>query len=42
MNYASRRMMVWLGLLVVSTVVHAIVSWRVGKQIAMVIVRPFQ
>lgn len=33
MLYRSRRMMVWVGLLAVSAVVHAIVSWRVGRQI---------
>ena len=33
MLYRSRRMMVWLGLLVFSTVIHAVVSWRVGQKI---------
>lgn len=33
MTYTSRRMMIWTGLLVLSTVVHAVVSWRVGRQI---------
>ena len=33
MTRATRRSMVWLGLLLTSTVIHAIVSWRVGQKI---------
>ena len=33
MLYSSRRMMVWAGLLIFSTIIHAVVSWRVGRQI---------
>ncbi|MGR8919253.1 MAG: vWA domain-containing protein [Gammaproteobacteria bacterium] len=30
---AQRRLMVWVGLLALSTLVHAVVSWRIGRQI---------
>ena len=33
MRYTSRRLMVWVMLLVFSALLHAVVSWRVGKQI---------
>jgi hypothetical protein len=35
-RYRSRRMWVWVGLLVLSTLVHAVVSWRIGRQIEVV------